>query len=82
VNDNTGEDAIEDYLQSEWSAFENILVQTLDPVGRQRRFLPVLLVHCEPPLRIGILIYIDLTRSEEHAQGVERLRVITSRAIR
>jgi AAA-like domain/TIR domain len=62
-----------DYLQSEWSAFENILVQTLDPAGRHRRLLPVLLVHCEPPPRIGIRTYIDLTRSEKHAQGVERL---------
>ena len=62
-----------EYLVSEWSAFENILVQTLDPAGRQRRLLPVFLVRCELPLRIGILTYIDFTRSEDHAQGVERL---------
>jgi hypothetical protein len=62
-----------EYLQSEWTEFENILVQTLDPAAHQRRLLPVLLVRCELPLRIGILTYLDFTRSAEHTERVKQL---------
>jgi hypothetical protein len=48
-----------EYLRSGWAEFENILVQTLDPAARQRRLIPVLLMYCELPLRIGSLTYID-----------------------
>jgi hypothetical protein len=33
-----------EYLQSGWTEFENILVQTLDPAAHQRRLIPVLLL--------------------------------------
>lgn len=62
-----------EYLQSEWTEFENILVQTLDPAAHQRRLLPVLLVRCELPLRIGILTYLDFTQSAEHTERIEQL---------
>jgi hypothetical protein len=38
-----------EYLQSEWTEFENILVQTLDPAAHQRRLIPVLLLGCDLP---------------------------------
>jgi hypothetical protein len=74
-----------EYLQSGWAEFENILVQTLDPAARQRRLIPALLVHCELPLRIRILTYIDFTREEEYAEkaaqliGAIRRRQLTGR---
>jgi hypothetical protein len=62
-----------EYLQSEWAEFENILVQTLDPVAHQRRLIPALFMPCDPPPRIRILTYIDFTRSEDHAERAGQL---------
>lgn len=62
-----------EYLQSSWAEFENILVQTLDPTGRDRRLIPVFLLSCALPLRIGSLTYIDFTRLEDQARNVEHL---------
>lgn len=65
-----------EYLQSEWAEFENILGQTLDPAAHRRRLLPVLLMRCEPPRRIQILVRLDFTRSTEHRE--ERVRLIAA----
>ena len=68
-----------EYLQSEWTAFENILVQTLDPAAHQRRLLPMLLVRCELPLRFRALTYLDFTRSEIHVDMLARLVTVIRR---
>ena len=62
-----------EYLQSGWTEFENILVQTPDPAAHQRRLIPVLLLRCELPLRIAMLVHIDFTHAEEHAEKAEHL---------
>jgi TIR domain len=62
-----------EYLQSEWTELENILVQTLDPAARQRRLIPILLLYCQLPLRIGSLTSIDFTRAEEHEEKARPL---------
>lgn len=49
------------YLESEWGAFENVMVQTMDPAARQRRLLPLLVTPCELPLRLKQLIYVDFS---------------------
>jgi len=49
------------YINSAWSEFESIMIATLDPAGRQRRILPILLQHCNIPLRINYLTYLDLS---------------------
>ena len=48
-----------EYLASEWTEFENILTQTLDPAARQRRVIPLLLEDCDRPPRIAMLTYAD-----------------------
>lgn len=62
-----------EYLQSEWTEFENILVQTSDPAAHQRRLVPMLLVRCELPLRMRALTSLDFTRSEAHTEMLARL---------
>jgi hypothetical protein len=62
-----------EYLQSEWGEFENILAQTHDPAAHQRRLLPVLLMHCDPPARLGMLTYVDFTQSAWREENTERL---------
>ncbi len=59
------------YLDSDWGAFENILVQTLDPNAQQLRLLPILHIACEPPLRIRALNGVDLQQPD--ATAVARL---------
>ncbi len=54
-----------DYLASQWTEFENILVATLDPAARARRMLPILLKASELPLRIRHLNYLDFTQPDD-----------------
>jgi len=49
------------WVESEWTAFESLLIQTDDPAARQRRIIPLLLTLCQPPKRIAILTYLDFT---------------------
>jgi hypothetical protein len=62
-----------EYLQSGWTEFENLLVQTLDPAARQQRLIPLLLSPYAMPPRLGMLTHIDCTRAEEQYGNVERL---------
>lgn len=49
------------YINSEWTEFENLMLQTLDPANRARRLIPLLKERCELPLRIRMLTYVDFT---------------------
>jgi hypothetical protein len=70
------------WLESEWASFEALLVQTDDPVGRQRRMIPLLLCPCEPPRHIAMLERIDLTDPSERDAAVVRLLGALSRKAR
>jgi hypothetical protein len=51
------------YLDSEWTIFESVLAQTLDPAASQRRMLTLLLEPCSLPLRLSALVYLSFTDS-------------------
>lgn len=53
------------YVKSEWTEFENLMLQTLDPANRARRLIPLLKERCELPLRIGMLTYVDFSDPSE-----------------
>jgi toll-like receptor 2 len=55
------------YIASEWSTFENIMAQTLDPAAVARKMVPVLREKCDLPLRLRILHYVDLRKEDEAA---------------
>ena len=61
------------YIASEWTEFENVMVQTLDPAARQRRMIPILLEPCDIPLRIRMLTYLDMTLPDKHEFQFGRL---------
>ena len=61
------------WLESEWTEFEALLIQTTDPAGQRRRLLPILLQPCQPPRRITMLTYADFTRSEEWETQLQRV---------
>jgi hypothetical protein len=48
----------EAYLNSGWEDFENMLSQTIDPVNRKTRIVPLLKEKCKLPLEIGYLTYV------------------------
>jgi tetratricopeptide (TPR) repeat protein len=63
------------YVDASWKNFETLLVQNDDPGARFRRLIPVLLQECDPPQRIKLLHWVDLTdpaRREENFQRVVR----------
>lgn len=54
------------YVASEWTEFENFMVQTLSPTNRDLRMIPLLRATCEKPLRIATLTHIDFTDDADH----------------
>ncbi|HEY0768783.1 MAG TPA: TIR domain-containing protein [Sphingobacteriaceae bacterium] len=57
------------WITSEWTEFESLLVATRDPTGRRRKLLPLMLQKCDLPPRIALLTYLDMTdvrRIDEH----------------
>jgi hypothetical protein len=49
------------YIDSGWTEFEGLMVQTLDPANRDLRLIPLLKTPCDKPLSIGTLTHIDFT---------------------
>src|SRR5919202_1399372 len=66
------------WVASEWTEFESLLVGTSDPAGRRRKLLPVMLAPCQLPARIRMLTYADLrdptTRDAQLDRLVQTLR--------
>ncbi len=63
------------WLSSEWTAFEALLVQTEDPAGRGRRILPLMVRDCQDqlPKRLKMFTYLDLTDPTQLDSQMERL---------
>jgi hypothetical protein len=52
------------WLSSEWTEFESLLVGTADPAGRRRKLIPLMLAKCDLPPRIAMLTYVDFTQGD------------------
>lgn len=50
-----------DYLTSQWTEFEHVLVATRDPAARDRRLLPLILKPTELPLSLRALTSLDFS---------------------
>jgi|GEM_PF-814597 len=61
------------WVESEWAAFESLLIQTDDPASRQGRMIPLLLKPCDLPKRIAMLTYLDFTEEPEAESLLHRL---------
>lgn len=46
-----------DWVDSEWTQFESLLLQTDDPIGLKKKIVPLMLIECKPPKRLGIFTY-------------------------
>lgn len=49
------------YLQDQWAEFGVLIVHTLDPASRVRRFIPIIKEACDLPLRLRGIVAIDCT---------------------
>lgn len=61
------------WVESEWTTFESLLIQTDDPAGRRARMIPLRLKSCDPPKRIAMLTYVDFTQEAETDFQLQRL---------
>jgi TIR domain len=62
-----------DWVASDWTAFEALLIQTSDPIGRGKRILPLLATQTPLPARLAIFTYLDLTDPAQLEFQIERL---------
>jgi hypothetical protein len=53
------------YLTSEWTKFENVMAQTIDPGAATRKMIPILREDCDIPLRLKILTIRNLKTEDE-----------------
>ncbi|MCP5158723.1 MAG: toll/interleukin-1 receptor domain-containing protein [Gammaproteobacteria bacterium] len=61
------------YFESGWLEFENILLQTLDPTNQKLRLIPILKERCELPLRLKTLTYLNFADPEDEELEWKRL---------
>ncbi len=61
------------WVESEWTEFESLLIQTKDPAGRRQRMLPVMLEECSLPDRLSILTYADFRNEQDWEFQLERV---------
>ena len=54
-----------DYLASQWTEFENLLLQTLEPSNQNLRLIPLLKAKCDLPLRLRMLTYVNFVDPDE-----------------
>lgn len=62
-----------DWLASEWSGLEDLLVRAKDPAARKRRLLPLLLKPCELPEHLATLVHADFTAESHWSKEAARL---------
>ncbi|MBI1299805.1 TIR domain-containing protein [bacterium] len=61
------------YVADHWDNFESLLVQHQDPAARLRRLIPLLLEPCEPPARIQLLHWVDMSTPERREDQLRRV---------
>lgn len=61
------------WIASEWTDFEALLIQTSDPSGHKRRVLPLMVQACPLPDRLRIFYHLDLTNPAEFDLQMQRL---------
>ena len=63
----------ENWVASEWTGFEGLLLQTKDPIGLRQTFLLLKLDDCELPDRLGIFTWADFRTPEGQDRNISRL---------
>ena len=61
------------WVNSEFSQFEGVMVQTEDPLGLKKRILPLKLDDCVLPRRLKILSWADFREEDQWESQIERV---------
>lgn len=61
------------YLQGDWNDFQSIMIQYLDPAGRQQRLIPLIFKEVTLPLRLNMLVPLDFVDPEQREVQFVRL---------
>ena len=62
-----------DWLSSEWTQFESFMLMLQDPIGARKKILPLMLVNCELPKRLGFFTFADFREKDEWDFQFERM---------
>ena len=63
----------QDWVDSQWTRFESLLIQHRDPAGVLQSTLPLLLEPCDVPDRIGMLTRADFTGDADNEKEFAKL---------
>lgn len=61
------------WVNSEFTTFEGLMLQTSDPAGLNKRIFPIMLKECTPPKRLSIFTYADFTDESEWDGQIDRV---------
>lgn len=61
------------WVRSEFTQFEGIMLQSEDPIGLRKKILPLMLEDCQLPRRLNILTYADFRNKKEWHFQIGRL---------
>lgn len=61
------------WISSEWTTFEGLLSQTVDPAAIRQKTLPLMLKDCPLPLRLNFLTYADFRDSTQWDSVLDKL---------
>lgn len=62
-----------DWVNSEWTQFEGLMLQTQDPIGLRKRILPLMLADCQLPPRLKMFTYADFKNQNDWETQFQRL---------
>ncbi|HEY6284426.1 MAG TPA: TIR domain-containing protein [Ktedonobacteraceae bacterium] len=61
------------WVTSEWTKFEYLMILAQDPTNLARRLLPLMVQHCTLPKHLNIFTYLDLTEPTKFDFQMQRL---------
>ncbi len=62
-----------DWVNSEWSQFEGLMLQTQDPIGLRKKILPLMRCDCQLPPRLKMFTYADFRNQNDWDFQLNRL---------
>ena len=62
-----------EWLGSEWTQFESLMLMLQDPIGARKKILPLMLDDCKLPSHLGIFTYADFREKDEWDFQFERM---------
>ncbi|MGB7061802.1 MAG: toll/interleukin-1 receptor domain-containing protein [Candidatus Zixiibacteriota bacterium] len=62
-----------DWIESGFTGFESLMLQTNDPDGERGKIIPIMLKECELPLELQVYTYADFTNPKQRKAELNRI---------